>query len=42
MEESEDEVVRLKKERDDLREMTERSSAELRKALEVRGGGERR
>ena len=37
--EGEDEVVRLKKERDDLREMTERSSAELRKALEVRGEG---
>lgn len=34
-----DEVVQLKKERDDLREMTERSSAELRKALEVRGEG---
>ena len=34
--EGEGEVGRLQQERDDLREMTERSSAELRKALEVR------
>ena len=36
MREEEEEVGKLRQERDDLREMTERSSAELRKALEVR------
>ena len=34
--EGEEEVERLRQERDELRDMTERSSAELRKALEVR------
>ena len=33
--EGEEETARLRKERDDLRDMAERSSAELRKALEV-------
>ena len=34
--EGEEEVERLRQDRDDLRDMTEKSSAELRKALEVR------
>ena len=34
--EEEEEVGRLRQERDNLREMNERSSAELRRALEVR------
>ena len=33
--EGEEEVSRLRRERDELREMTEKSSMELRKALEV-------
>ena len=33
--EGEEEVGRLRQERDELREMTEKSSMELRKALEV-------
>ena len=36
MTEEEEEAGKLRHERDELREMTERSSAELRKALEVR------
>ena len=37
--EEEEEVGKLRQERDDLREMNERSSAELRRALEVRRKG---
>ena len=39
MREEEEEVGKLRQERDDLREMNERSSAELRRALEVRRKG---
>ena len=35
--EEEEEVSKLRQERSELRDMTEKSSAELRKALEVRG-----
>ena len=38
--EEEEEARRLRQDRDELREMNEKSSAELRKALEVERGGE--
>ena len=40
--EEEEEVGKLRQERDNLREMNERSSAELRRALEVRRKGGRK